>query len=104
VRNLFVEVEIRGRAIRQQVVIPLAALHEGNVYVVNDADRLELRAVTLRFEQGNFASVAQGVKPGERVVVSDLVPAVRGMLLEPITDEAAARGLIAAATGKDGTG
>ncbi len=103
VRNMFVEVEIRGNPVREQVVIPRSALHEGNVYVADDADRLDIRPVVIGFSEGGFASVAQGVSPGERVVVSDPVPAVRGMLLEPIEDEAAGKRLVAAASGKRGS-
>ena len=32
--------------------------------------------------------IAEGLEAGERVVVSDLVPAVEGMLLQVQTDEA----------------
>jgi hypothetical protein len=39
------------------------------------------------FTQENYSVIASGLTPGERVVVSDLIPAVSGMLLRPRIDE-----------------
>jgi hypothetical protein len=41
----------------------------------------------------------EGLEPGERVVVSDLVPAVEGMLLETRQDEKLTAEIAAAAVG-----
>jgi multidrug efflux pump subunit AcrA (membrane-fusion protein) len=102
VRNLFVEVELIGRALAGQTVIPLSALHEGKVYVADEANRLAVRPVVLNFRHGGFASVAEGLRPGERVVVSDPIPAVAGMLLAIVHDEKAEQRLIGLASGKKG--
>ena len=44
--------------------------------------------------------ISEGVRPGERVVVSDLVPAVAGMLLAPEVDEALSEEILAGAGGE----
>ena len=45
--------------------------------------RLVIRPVTIGLVQGDLAVVDSGIEPGERIVVSDLIPAVAGMLLTP---------------------
>ena len=100
VRNMFVDVELRGKPIPNQIIVPLSALHEGKIYVVGDDNRLDIRPAALRFTQGDFASLAKGLKPGESVVVSDPIPAVEGMLLNPTEDKKAKKRLVVAATGK----
>jgi hypothetical protein len=37
--------------------------------------------------QGDLAAIDNGVQAGEQIVVSDLSPAISGMLLAPQTDE-----------------
>ena len=98
-KNMFVAVELRGRPVPGQVVVPRTALHGGHVYVVGAGNRLEMRAVEVRLVQTGFAAIGAGLEAGEKVVVSDLVPAVEGMLLAPVVDEAEARALIADAEG-----
>jgi len=46
---------------------------------------------------GGVVTVKGGLLPGDRVVVSDLVPAVEGMRLAPVRNAAAERTLAAAA-------
>jgi membrane fusion protein, multidrug efflux system len=99
-KNMFVEVELSGPVRTEQVIVPRVALHDGQLYVADKDNRLELRDVTVAFSQTNFAAISQGLKAGERVIVSDLIPAVDGMLLDPVADERTKKALIAEATGK----
>jgi len=101
IRNTFVEVELRGQPRPRQVVIPTSALHEGRIYVLDEVNRLEIRRVNVQFSQDGYTVLAKGLKTGERIVVSDLVPAVEGMLLEPVEDKKAKKRLIEEATGKE---
>ena len=98
-KNMYVEVELRGRSRPGQIVIPRAALHQGRVYVVGAGNRLEMRDVKVAFFQANFAVIKRGLTAGERVVVSDPVPAIEGMLLDAVDDGEARARLIAAAEG-----
>jgi len=86
-RNTFVEVELRKKPEGKAVVIPASALRGGKVYVMDKEKCLEIRQVKIGFLQGGVAVIADGLEEGEIVVVSDLVPAVTGMLLDPVEDE-----------------
>ena len=98
VKGMFVEVELSGRP-REGVVVPRTAVHGGYVYVVTDENRLARRPVTVSLMQPTFVAVADGVQAGERIVVSDLFPAIEGMLLDPIDDPESLAALEADATG-----
>lgn len=98
-KNMYVEVELRGRPRPAQIVVPRVALHGRQVYVVNGESRLEKRPVDIAFLQTNFAVLRGGLKAGERIVISDLIPAVGGMLVKPVEDAEAARALAREATG-----
>ena len=104
-KNLYVEVELRGRGRDGVIVIPRAAVHVDDdgaprVYVADGDDRLAFRRVTLGTGQGDVIVVAAGLDGGERVIVTDLIPAVQGMKLAPVEDPALAGGLAAAARGQ----
>jgi membrane fusion protein, multidrug efflux system len=86
-KGMFVEIEIRTAAKQTGIVVPRAAFHEGKLYVVNAEGRLDIRQVTIGLVQGDLAAISKGIAPGERIVVSDLIPAVAGMLLMPKNDE-----------------
>lgn len=92
--GLFVAVEISGRALMDAVVVPRLALHEGRLYVAGKDNRLAIREVEVRLLQPDFAVIGSGLEAGERVVVSDLSPAIAGMLLEPVDDPEAAAALL----------
>lgn len=92
-KGLFVEVEIRARPLEARLVVPRAALRDGKLLVMNAEDRLEIREVRPELMQGDIVAVAEGLEPGERVVVSDLVPVVEGMLLSAQVDDALASSL-----------
>ncbi len=98
VKGMFVEVVLSGRP-RDAVVIPSGVVHGGAVYVAADGDRLARRPVEVSLSQPSFLVVAKGIEAGDRVVVSDLFPAIEGMLLDPVDDVAALAALAADATG-----
>ncbi len=87
IKGMFVEIEIRTRARDESIVVPRSAFHDGRLYVVNVDSRLDIRSVTTGLVQGDLAVIDKGIEPGERIVVSDLIPAVAGMLLAPQSDD-----------------
>ncbi|MDM8537312.1 biotin/lipoyl-binding protein [Desulfobacterales bacterium HSG17] len=99
-RNMFCEVEIRGRPVLKTFVIPRSALHNSHVYIVNSENRLERRKAEIDFSQADFHVIKHGFKSGEQIVVSDLIPAVENMLLKPEQDKELAARLIVQATGQ----
>ncbi|MEO0818912.1 MAG: efflux RND transporter periplasmic adaptor subunit [Pseudomonadota bacterium] len=97
VKGMFVRVRIEGKVLAEQRVVPRAAVHDGRVFVANAENRLEARPVTVRAFQGDRALIADGLDFGDRVVVSDVSPAIEGMLLDPVADDAVAGPLTNAA-------
>lgn len=99
-KNMYCEVELRGQGQGEYIVLPRSAVREGRVYVANGEDRLAVREVEVRFRQGDIVVISSGISSGERVIVSDLVPAVEGMLLAPQQDDALLSNIVAEATGE----
>ncbi len=90
-KNMFVQVELAGPARAAKLVVPRMALHDAGrdafaVYLVGADQRLLRQAVVPGVRQGDLVVIDQGLEAGARVVVSDLVPAVEGMLLAPSLD------------------
>lgn len=83
VRNMFVQASISANSPEPVVVIPASAVHQGVVYLVDEDDRLQRRKVTVAWQQEDLAIISEGLKPGERLVLDDLVPAIDGSLLAP---------------------
>lgn len=102
-RNTFVEVELSSAPIKSQIVVPLNAVHQGMVYLVDSDLRLERRKVEIDFSLKGYAVLKKGLKPGELIVTSDLITAVDGMLLAPQKDKETRRRMIINATGKEPT-
>ncbi|MBU2548768.1 MAG: efflux RND transporter periplasmic adaptor subunit [Proteobacteria bacterium] len=104
VRNTFVEVELRKKPQGKSVVIPASALHEGRVYIADRNNRLEIRPVRTAFIQGGAAVVADGIEADEWVVVSDIIPPQKGMLLGIQEDAKTVKQLVAETGGRKGSG
>ena len=85
VSNLQVQVTMTGPELADVMAIPAGALHGDTVYLVGSDGRLELRVVTLAFRQGDRAVIAEGLAPGDRLVLDDIAPAIPGMALTPVT-------------------
>jgi len=66
---------------------------------MNDESRLEFRAVKVDFHQDGYLAIRQGLKAKEKIVTSDLVPAVEGMLLKPMRDTKSMKQLLLDAMG-----
>ena len=98
-KGMFVQVVINGHTQPDRIVVPRSAIREGQVYVVGDDQRLQARPVDVLFSQGQLSVIAGGVKAGERLVVGDLIPAVPGMLLDAVPDEAIQAQMLTAARG-----
>ena len=99
-KGMFVEVELSTRPLGPRVVVPRSAIRGGRLYVVNAESRLEIREVRTGLVQGDFAEIVSGLRGGEKIVVSDLSPAIDGMLLRTSEDEDALALLIRGAAGE----
>ncbi len=87
IKGMYTAVDLYAPA-RPALVIPRKAVHQGRVYIANTDDRLEIRSIDIQLTQGDMVVVRSGVEPGERVVITDLIPVIEGMPLEVIADTA----------------
>jgi len=99
VKGMFVQIHINGKPIKNQLIVPRTAVRQGRVYVMNKENRLETKKVEVLFSQ-NGASVIKGnLNEGDKIIVSDLIPAVNGMLLTRINDAALSHSIKNAVSG-----
>jgi multidrug efflux pump subunit AcrA (membrane-fusion protein) len=88
IKGMYCEVELYGKPFRDQLIIPRIALHENNiVYILDEEDKLRFRKVETLFSQDSFTVIDSGLLAGDRVVLTDVVPAVEGMSVDPVIDE-----------------
>jgi membrane fusion protein, multidrug efflux system len=71
--NQFVNARLLLEVRKNNIVVPAAAIQRGPqgtyVYTVKADRTAEMRPVTVAFSEGNFTSIAQGVTPGDTVVI-----------------------------------
>ncbi len=98
-KGMFVKVVLSGKKSMQRLIVPRSSVRAGSVFVVDENNRLRRRAVKILFSQGDISVIEEGLTKDERIVVSDLVPAVDGMLLQVQPDETLNQMLQAAGDG-----
>jgi hypothetical protein len=74
---------------REAMIIPRQAIHQGRVYVASAENKLEIKPVVVRFHQGELAVIDAGLQVGERVIINDLIPVIEAMPLTPELSETA---------------
>ncbi|MEM8812274.1 MAG: HlyD family efflux transporter periplasmic adaptor subunit [Pseudomonadota bacterium] len=88
IKGMFTQVELRGPEMEGAFLMPRHAVVEDRIKIVGDDDRLAFAPVEIAFVYRDVAVLASPPPAGTRVVVSDLSPAIEGMLLRPMVDEA----------------
>ncbi|WP_281560181.1 hypothetical protein [Thalassomonas sp. RHCl1] len=81
----YMKVNLHG-AQKTFVVAPRFALHQGQIYRVGEADTLERLNLNKVQLQGELALFTDTLKPGDKIITSDVFPAVQGMSLSPVDD------------------
>lgn len=88
--NMYVGVELSGRPLEGRFALPRSALHgdvnQDVIYICTPENRLEIRKVTPELSMADLVVLKEGVADGELLVLSDLVPAIKGMKLLPEKD------------------
>jgi len=87
-KGMYMAVELYA-PIREAMVIPRQAIHQGRVYVASAENKLEIKPVVVRFHQGELAVIDAGLNVGERVIINDLMPVIEAMPLTPELAETA---------------
>ena len=84
----YVRVEIAGRSAPDVVVVPRAALRDGeNVWIMTPGKTLAIRPVTIAWSSNHSVYVSAGLSMGDELIVTDLAAAVAGMPLRTADSE-----------------
>ena len=86
IKGFFVEVHLTGIVRKDSLVVPRSAIHNEHLYLVNKDNRLQIKKVSIDLLQAEFAVVSGDISKDDILVISDLVPAIKGMMLSPQTD------------------
>lgn len=79
----FVRVTIEGRPVSGAVKLSREYLRDGeNVWILSEDGRLSIRRVSVAFRGRENMLVTDGVKQGEKMIVSSLAAPVEGMMLQ----------------------
>ena len=86
-KGMLVEVSVAGHVQKDAIVVPTNAIRNGHAYIMNEQNRLQIRQVKKHYDQQQSSVIASGINAGEQLVLSDIIPAVSGMLLESVNDQ-----------------
>jgi RND family efflux transporter MFP subunit len=85
----YVRVEIEGNAVASAAAIEREFIRNGNsVWVMTPEGNLAIRPVEIAFRGAEQLLVTGGIKPGERLIITDLAAPVEGMPLRTADDTA----------------
>ncbi|MEJ1355408.1 MAG: HlyD family efflux transporter periplasmic adaptor subunit [Candidatus Sedimenticola sp. (ex Thyasira tokunagai)] len=101
IKGLFVEVTLTGKPRPGSPVVPRSALHDGHILIADGENRLRKKAVQITLLQPEYAVISAPLAEGEQLVISDLTPAIDGMLLKPQVDDQALQRLTRLTGGGD---
>ncbi|PCI48491.1 MAG: HlyD family secretion protein [Alphaproteobacteria bacterium] len=82
-KGMFVAVEFFA-PVREMMVLPRKALHQGRLYVASPGNKLEIRPVNILHKQGQLVVIDGGIREGERIIITDVIPVIEGLPLNPI--------------------
>ncbi len=106
-KGMYTSVEFFAPA-KPALILPRKAVHQGRVYVATDENTLAIRPVNILFTQGNLVVIAEaqgtGIKPGDKVIISDVIPVMEGLPLKVITATAYEKRLALNALGETNPG
>ncbi|MEA2064586.1 MAG: efflux RND transporter periplasmic adaptor subunit [Gemmatimonadota bacterium] len=78
--GMFVEFVIQGRTLPGVIAVPVPALRRNSsVWVVDDKDRLVIRPVEVIRREQEMVLISEGLRNGERVILTNLTGAANGM-------------------------
>jgi len=82
-KGMYTAVELYAPA-REAIVLPRKAIHQGRVYIAKADNQLEIREVNILLKQGRLVILDGGVEEGEKVIITDVIPVINGLPLNPI--------------------
>ncbi|MCK5684959.1 biotin/lipoyl-binding protein [bacterium] len=81
-----VKVKFKSLKKIQAFVLPRISVVEKRVKVISDEGRMAFRKVEMFYNSGEFSIVQSGLKSGEQVIISEVIPEVEGVLINPEPD------------------
>jgi len=84
-KGMFVEVAIAGQVQKAVISVPRIAVHKNSVYIMTEENRLKIQPIKILYNQAGKSVIKQGLKGDERLVLSDLIPAIDDMLLNDLS-------------------
>jgi len=97
----YCEVELQGKIQKNMIAIPRSALHPHNfVLLMNSDQKLVKKQIDVLYTLNDFVVVKSGIKSGDIIILSDIIPAIDGMKIDPVTDNKLFEKLIADAKGE----
>ena len=82
-KGMYTAVELYA-PVQEILVLPRKAIHQGRIYIAKDNNQLEIREVKVLHKQGRLVILDGGVEEGERVIITDVIPVINGLPLNPI--------------------
>ncbi|HHL32569.1 MAG TPA: HlyD family secretion protein [Oceanospirillales bacterium] len=64
---------------KDTMVIPRKAVHQGRVYVALENNTVDIRPVEIAYSQGDLVVIKNGLKDGENIIISDMIPVMQGL-------------------------
>ena len=89
--GMFVTATIIGQP-KHHKVIPEKALHGDQIYLMSENNRLKIQQVKVLFRQDNQVAISAEIPSDARLVLNDLIPAVKGMSLKTQVSDSASEG------------
>ncbi|PCJ47500.1 MAG: hypothetical protein COA74_11385 [Gammaproteobacteria bacterium] len=84
--GMYMKVYLKGAAIRT-VALPRYSLHQNQVYLITNDNKLKRLTLNNIQYQGSLVLIDNLLKTGDRIITSDVFPAVNGMDVTPLLDE-----------------
>lgn len=81
----YMEVKLQGAA-SEFLVLPRFAIHQQQIYRIDDESKLQRVTLTGLQLQDELALLHSGLNIGDKIITSDVFPAVNGMKVESIAD------------------
>ncbi len=85
--GMYTEVSLLGPA-AEYLILPRFAIHGTEIFLINEKNELQRKAIKISQFKGNLALFKQGLKVGDPLITSDIFPVVNGMKISPVQDHA----------------
>lgn len=100
-KGAYCEVELRGQSRKNSLVIPRSAVHPGDmVYLADKENKLVKQKIEILYSLSDIVVIKSGLKIGDSLILTDLIPAVSGMTIDPVPDKELEARLVADAKGE----